>query len=86
MVKAGNTMAKGNAVTCSLLKKTIMMVGTKIRKNMIDGTMTNLLRLIIVKVSITKEIKLMMVNVITREIGLTGKMTKMVTINGKLSI
>ena len=78
-------MATGNAVTCSLLKKTIMMVKTIIRKNMIDG-MTNCLRLITVKVSITKEIKLMMLNVITREIGMTGKMTKMVTINGKLSI
>ena len=85
-MKAGDTMATGNAVTCSLLKKTIMMVKTIIRKNMIDGTMTNFLRLITVKVSITKEIKLMILNVITREIGMTGKMTKMVTINGKLSI
>lgn len=85
-MKAGETIAIGNAVTCSLLKKTIMIVKTIIRKNMIDGTMTNFLRLITVKVSITKEIKLMILNVIIREIGLTGKMTKMVTINGKLSI
>ncbi len=85
-MKAGDTMATGNALTCSLLKKTIMMVKTIIRKNMIDGTMTNFLRLITVKVSITKEIKLMILNVITREIGMIGKMTKMVTINGNLSI